>query len=52
MLFRSWERYTGCSEGVIGVDRFGASARGNVLLEKFGFTAENIVQRAKKLMKA
>jgi len=46
-----WERYTGRSEAVIGIDHFGASARGNVLLEKFGFTADNIVQRAKALLK-
>ncbi len=46
-----WERYTGRSEAIIGVDHFGASARGNVLLEKFGFTADNIVQRAKALLK-
>jgi transketolase len=34
----------------IGIDRFGASAPGKVVLEKFGFTAENIVSRVKALL--
>jgi len=35
---------------VIGIDRFGASAPGEVNMEKFGFTAENIIRRAEKLL--
>jgi len=34
----------------IGIDHFGASAPGKVLLEKFGLTAENIVRRVKALL--
>ncbi|MDA8077714.1 MAG: transketolase [Nitrospiraceae bacterium] len=46
-----WHKYTGLKGDVIGIDRFGASAPAKVLFEKFGFTAENIVRRAKKLLK-
>jgi transketolase len=45
-----WERYVGNSGAIIGVTRFGASAPGNTVMEKFGFTAENIVQKAMDLL--
>jgi len=45
-----WHRYVGSEGEVIGVDRFGASAPGAVNMEKFGFTAENIAARARKLL--
>jgi transketolase len=48
---QSWYRYVGLKGDVIGMDRFGASAPAKVLFEKFGFTKENIVARAKKLLK-
>ncbi len=46
-----WERYIGIDGKMIGMRRFGASAPGKVMLEKFGFTAENIVQTALGLLK-
>jgi transketolase len=36
---------------VIGLDRYGASAPGPVVLEKLGFTASNVAEKAKKLVK-
>ena len=45
-----WYKYTGLKGDVIGIDRFGASAPAKVLFEKFGFTPENIVGRAKRLL--
>ncbi len=45
-----WEKFTGRSDAIIGIDHFGASAPGGLLLEKFGFTKENIVNRAMKLL--
>jgi len=45
-----WERYTGSSGAVIGINEFGASAPGNIVMEKFGFTSENIVQKATELL--
>ena len=41
-----WERYVGPQGDVIAVERFGASAPYKVLMEKFGFTVDHIVERA------
>ena len=46
-----WWKYVGLDGDVIGLDRFGASAPGPVVLEKLGFTAASIAARAKKLVK-
>ncbi|MCW3994091.1 MAG: transketolase, partial [Candidatus Bathyarchaeota archaeon] len=46
-----WERYAGSNGAVISINEFGASAPGNIVMEKFGFTSENIVQKATKLLK-
>ena len=43
-----WYKYVGLKGDVIGIDRFGASAPAKVLFEKFGFTIDNIVGRAKR----
>ncbi|MBF2078083.1 MAG: transketolase [Synechococcales cyanobacterium T60_A2020_003] len=45
-----WCKYAGSEGDIIGVDTFGASAPGNVCLEKFGFTVDNVVARAKALL--
>jgi transketolase len=45
-----WHKYVGLQGRVIGIDRFGASAPGEVNLEKFGFTAENIMDKARALL--
>jgi transketolase len=47
---QGWHRYVGSAGEVIGLDRFGASAPYKVLMEKFGFTAENIASRALALL--
>ena len=47
---KSWCRYVGCDGDVIGIDRFGASAPPEVAMEKFGFTADNVVAHALKLL--
>jgi transketolase len=41
-----WERYVGEEGAVVGIDHFGASAPGGVVMEKFGFTVDNVVQKA------
>ncbi len=46
-----WERYVGPEGVVIGIDRFGASAPGSTMLKKFGFTPENIFQKALQILK-
>jgi transketolase len=45
-----WHKYIGAGGEAIGIDHFGASAPGKVLLEKFGFTPENIIRRVKALL--
>ena len=42
-----WHKYAGCGGAVIGLDRFGASAPAELLLEEFGFTAANVAAVAK-----
>ena len=46
-----WHRYVGDGGDVIGVERFGASAPGSVVMEKFGFTVNHVVERALALLK-
>ncbi|WP_342476161.1 transketolase [Weizmannia sp. FSL K6-0777] len=45
-----WERYTGDEGDILSVDTFGASGNGNTVVEKYGFTVENVVARVKKLL--
>jgi transketolase len=46
-----WWKYVGLDGDVVGIDRFGASAPGPIVMKEFGFTAENVAARAKKLLK-
>jgi transketolase len=41
-----WERY---ATSVLGIDHYGASAPANIVFEKFGFTVDNVVAKAKAL---
>jgi transketolase len=43
---QGWHRYVGGGGDVLGVDRFGASAPGDIVMREFGFTAENVCKRA------
>jgi len=45
-----WHKYSGFDGDTVSIDRFGASAPGPVCLEKFGFTVENVVAKAKALL--
>jgi transketolase len=47
-----WDRYVGPHGDVLGIDRYGASAPAGVLLPEYGFTVDNVVKRAKALLKA
>lgn len=46
-----WHKYVGLDGDTITLDRFGASAPGKLLFEKFGFTVENVVERAVQLVR-
>ncbi len=48
---QGWERYTGGQGDMLGVERFGASAPGEVLLRDYGCTVDNICARAKALLR-
>ncbi|MGH7864786.1 MAG: transketolase-like TK C-terminal-containing protein, partial [Candidatus Binataceae bacterium] len=48
----SWHRWVGPDGDIIGMTTFGASAPYQALLKQFGFTVENVVQRALKLLSA
>jgi transketolase len=46
-----WKRWVGDRGGSIGLDRFGASAPGDVVMRELGFTVEHVVRYAKDLLK-
>ena len=45
-----WYRFTGLDGEVIGLDHFGASAPAAILFKEYGFTVENVVEKAKKVL--
>ncbi|MGG6292867.1 transketolase [Leptolyngbya sp. AN02str] len=45
-----WCKYVGSDGDTVSIDRFGASAPGGVCMEKFGFTVDNVVAKAKALL--
>jgi transketolase len=47
---QGWDRYVGAKGDVICLDRFGASAPGEVALRNLGFNVENVVTRARALL--
>ena len=47
---QGWHRYVGDEGDVIAVDRFGASAPGDVVMREYGFTVDNVCQRARALL--
>ena len=46
-----WRPYVGPGIGVIGVDRFGASAPGETVMREYGFNVERVIERALALIK-
>lgn len=47
---QGWHKYVGDKGDVIGVDRFGASAPGKVVMREYGFTVKNVCKRAMELI--
>jgi transketolase len=47
---QGWEKWVGEQGDCISVDRFGASAPYKIIFENYGFTVDNVVQRAQKLL--
>ncbi len=45
-----WQKYVGDCGETISIEKFGASAPDNILFEKYGFTVENVVAIAKRVL--
>lgn len=45
-----WQKYTGLNGLNIGIDEFGMSAPGSMIMEHFGFTTEKIVEKIKQYL--
>jgi transketolase len=45
-----WKRYVGEGGDSVSLDRYGASAPGEIVLKELGFNVENVVARAKALL--
>jgi len=50
-ISQGWCRYVGDDGDVHSIETFGASAPGEVMLREFGFTVENVCERAVALLK-
>ena len=47
-----WERYVGSRTAIIAIDRFGASAPGTTVMEKYGLTEDQVVSKAMQQLKS
>ena len=47
----TWYKYVGLDGKVVGIDTFGTSAPASVLMKYYGFTADNIAETAKSVLK-
>jgi len=47
---QGWDRYVGLTGDVICLDRFGASAPGDVAMKNLGFNVENVIEHSRKLL--
>ncbi|MCZ2258736.1 transketolase [Sporosarcina sp. G11-34] len=45
-----WHKYVGDEGELITIDTFGASAPGNTVIEKYGFSEENVISKVKALL--
>jgi len=49
-ISQGWYRYVGLQGDVLSIERFGASAPGDVVLRELGFNVDNVINRAKALL--
>jgi len=45
-----WERYTGTHGESISIEKFGSSAPEKILMEKYGFTPQNVYETGKRVL--
>ncbi len=48
---QGWHRYVGDAGDVLGIDHFGSSAPGEVVMREYGFTVDNVCKRARTLLR-
>ena len=49
-IAQGWEKWTGTDGKIIAMQGYGASAPAGILMEKFGFTVENVLNEANSLL--
>lgn len=45
-----WYRYTGLDGAILGIESFGASAPGHIVMKKYGFTLESVMEKVRQLL--
>lgn len=45
-----WYKYVGLDGKVVGVDKFGMSAPGDIVLKEYGMSTDNLVSECKSYM--
>ena len=50
-ISQGWREYVGDAGACVSLEHYGASAGANVLFKEFGFTVDNVVATAKKIIK-
>lgn len=48
---QGWCRYVGNVGDVLSIERFGASAPGKTVLQEYGFSVENVLRRAREVLR-
>jgi transketolase len=46
-----WERYAGTDGAIVGIDHFGASAPGDEVMRRFGFTVDRVAEVGRKVVR-
>jgi len=47
-----WERWVGDQGDILGINKFGASAPGNIVMQEYGFNVSNVIEKAMALIKS
>ncbi len=50
-ISQGWHKYVGLDGEIIAVDKYGSSAPQKIVFEKYGFTVDNILEKAEKILK-
>ena len=51
-IAQGWQRYVGAHGDVLSIERYGASAPGDVMMREYGYTVDNVCARAQALLQA